>query len=209
MQVFGKNIYYAWDILSLYRQLWGQVGIPYSVVRPNRPKGGVAEGEATIEAWDGNTLQGEAFDKHPLRGQTFMMPLTINGFEFPIEPLVSVMGSKRTIETMLTGWNRDSNRPAFPIVEEVAMESYKVNIKGVFINDDNDSYPEGDVERLRWLLEQRGALPVTNHLLSIFGINYLCIKDFKCDAVEGHQAMQWYTIEAIADYPIELVLKET
>lgn len=201
MNVLGYNIYYSWDLLGLYRQLFGQVGIPYSKVEANQAPTGVGEDGRPIEAWDGNTLEGVAFRDSRLKGGAFMMPLTLDGWQFPIEPLISVMRSKKTIETMVTGL-------LHPVIEEVAMEAWKVSIKGIFINDENDDYPHRDVARLPWLQEKRGALPVVNKLLSTFGIDYLCIKDIKADGIEGHQSMQWYVIEAISDSPVKLTLQE-
>lgn len=201
MNILGYNIYHSWDLLGLYRQLFGQVGIPYSKVEANRAPAGVGEDGRPVEAWDGNTLEGIAKRPSWLQGSAFLMPLSILDYTFPIEPLISIMRSKKTIETMVSGLNH-------PVIEEVAMEAYKVHIKGVYINDDNDDYPYDDVRNLSRLQEKRGALPVVNKLLSTFGIDYLCIKDIKADAVEGHQSMQWYVIEAISDSPVELTLQE-
>jgi hypothetical protein len=201
MNVLGYNIYYAWDLLGLYRQIWGHVGIPYSKVSTNDAGGEVSEGGSQVKAWDGNSLDGLQFRESSLKGGAFLMPLTIDGYKFPIEPLVSVSGSKHIVETKITGVK-------MPIVEEVAMETYKVTIKGVYINEENDNYPYREVARLPWLLEKRGALPVVNELLRVFGIDYLVIKDIRCDGIEGHQSMQWYVIEAVATRPLELEIKE-
>jgi hypothetical protein len=199
MNILGRNIYYPWDLLGLYRQVFGHVGIPYSKVAANQPQGVIGEDGRSITAWDGQELEGLAFRESSLKGQAFMMPLTINGYKFPVEPLVSVNGRKHIIETKVTGLKH-------PVIEDVAMESYRVNIKGVFINEENDEYPYREVARLPWLLETRGALPVENRLLSTFAIDYLTIVDIKCDAVEGHQSMQWYIIEAVSDRPVDLEL---
>jgi len=201
MNILGRNIYYAWDLLGLYRQVFGHVGIPYSKVLAEQPKGVVGEDGKPIEAWDGNSLEGLVFRESSLKGQAFVMPLTIDGWKFPIEPLVSVNGRKHIVETKVTGLKH-------PVIEDVAMESYRINIKGVFINEENDDYPYRDVARLPWLLEKRGALPVVNKLLKTFEIYYLTIVDVKADAVAGHQSMQWYIIEAVSDRPVELVKVE-
>ena len=200
MNVLGYNVYHAWDLLGLYRQIFGHVGIPYSRVAVEQSGGVLGEGGKPITAWDGNALEGLQFRESTLKGNAFLMPLTINGYKFPIEPLISVSGSKTIIETKVVGLK-------MPIIEDVAMESYKVSIKGVFINEENDDYPYRDVARLSVLHEMRGSLPVVNSLLRTFGIDYICIKDIKCDGIEGHQSMQWYTIEAVSDRPVNLELK--
>jgi len=204
----NHNFYYAWDILGLYRQLFGHVGIPLGKVQPVKTGSGkdnderyLAETGKAVEAWDSNLLSGSGKRTSDLKGQSFMMPLKLDNWTFPIEPLVSVSGKKETIVTKVTGLKK-------PVVEEIAMDSYSVSIKGVFINEDNDDYPFRDVRRLSWMLEKRGSIPVVNKLLSLFDINYLVVTEFKCDAVEGQQSMQWYTIEAISDDPVNLLLKE-
>lgn len=209
MVSLNHNYYHAWDILGLYRQLFGHVGIPFGKPSPVKTGSGkdyderyLGETGKPVDAWD-ETLTGYSQRISDLKGQSFMMPLKFNNWTFPIEPLISVSGSKEVIVTKLPG---SSKRP---VVEEVAMDSYKVTIKGVFINEDNDDYPFRDTARLSWMLEQRGAVPVVNSLLNrVFGINYLVVTNFTCDAVEGHQSMQWYVIDAIADEPGTLEIKE-
>lgn len=208
MLSLNHNYYHAWDILGLYRQLFGHVGIPLGRVTPIKTGSGedyderyVGETGKAVEAWNGNTLTGYGNRLSDLRGQSFMMPLKLDGWVFPIEPLVSVTGKKDVVITKVTGLK-------MPVVEEVAMDSYQVNIKGVFINEDNDDYPYRDVRRLSYYLEKRGSIPVVNKLLDLFGIENLVITEFKCDAVEGHQSMQWYIIDAIADRPVNLELEE-
>lgn len=207
MLLLNHNYYHAWDILGLYRQLFGHVGIP--ILKPPVPieVGSGPEGDErfigkegkSIEAWDGS-LSGTGKRFSDLAGQPFMMPLKIENFTFPVEPLISISGKKDVVVTKRTG--------LMPVVEEVSMDSYQVSIKGVFINEDNDDYPYRNVRMLSAFLERKGSLKVTNKLLDLFSIYYLVITDFKCDGVEGHQSMQWYTIEAIADFPADLVLKE-
>lgn len=210
MLSLNHNFYWPWDVLGLYRQIFGHVGIPIFNRTPVKTGSGIENDETYIEgnhisgkfeAWDVNDFSSTGKRTADLKGNYFMMPLKLGDYQFPIEPLISISGSKTVIETKVTGLKA-------PVVEEVSMDSYKVTIKGVYINEDNDDYPYRDVRRLPWLLEKRGALTVENKLLSIFDINYLVIKDLKCDGVEGHQSMQWYILEAIADRPIELVLKD-
>lgn len=206
----NHNFYWPWDVLGLYRQIFGHVGIPIFNLTPVKTGSGVEYDESYVEgnhisrkleAWDVDDFNSTDKRVADLKGNYFMMPLKIGGYQFPIEPLVSVSGSKKVIETIVTGLKA-------PVVEEVAMESYKVTIKGVFINENNDDYPYREVRRLPWMLEKRGSQAVENKLLSIFDINYLVIKDLKCDAVEGHQSLQWFILDAIADRPVELVLKD-
>lgn len=201
----NHNYYHAWDILGLYRQLFGHAGIPWG--KPIETGSGkdyderyVGErGGKSIGVWDGETLTGYGQRVSDLKGQPFMMPLKIEDYTFPIEPLVSVSGNKTVIETKVTGLSA-------PVNEVVAMENYRITVKGVYINEDNDDYPYRDVSRLSYLLERRRSLPVVNKLLAIFDINDIIVTSIKCDAVEGEQSMQWYIIEAIADKPVELVL---
>jgi len=201
----NHNFYYTWDILGLYRQLFGHVGTPIGKVTPLKTgsdKGtyddrfiGGEKGKQII-AWDGNDLTSKNARISDLKGQYFMMPLTIVNYTFPIDPLISVSGRKEVIKTVVTGTH--------PVVEDQAMDNYQITIKGVFINEDNDDYPYSQVQILNRLLLRRGGLMVVNKLLSAFNINQLVVTGFKIDAVEGEQSMQWYIIDAINDRPVKL-----
>lgn len=132
----------------------------------------------------------------------FIDTLTIDGWTFPVDPIVSVSASKTVVQTQMTGG-------VGPVVEEVALEGYTVVIRGVLINEDNDDYPFDQVARLNNLFTKMGGLKVQNNILNrCYGIDRLVIKNHSEQGEAGIQSMQAYSITAVSDRDVQLELRE-
>ena len=131
-------------------------------------------------------------------GEEFSLPCVIDNVRLPNEPLISIKGNKRIIKTAVPGLQGT-------IKEHIQLGDYKITIKGIAVNDEEDDLPQAEIRDIRELCEKLGSLKITNRLLSYFNINHITITDFDFPAVEGMQNAQLYVINALSDKPIDLI----
>ncbi len=163
--------------------------------------------DSAPRVWDGS-LTGTAARCSTLgyaaaqSGDLFVSPLTIDGWTFPVDPLIGVSVSKTIVQTQL-GDGR------MPVIEEVAHNGFDVSIRGVLINEDNDDYPYDQVAQLTNLINKRGGLVVQNNILNrCCGIDRIVIRNASLPGEEGIQSMQTFTISAVSDRDVQLEIRE-
>ncbi len=71
-----------------------------------------------------------------LMGIEFFMPVALNGYQLPLEPIISISGKKTIIETPLTGNTRRGT-----VKEIITTDDYEVKIRGIIINETANDYP--------------------------------------------------------------------
>ena len=123
-------------------------------------------------------------------GSPFFMPLKIDDYWLPVEPIITLVSNKLVVKTQMTGLRGS-------VKEEISTDDWIITIRGIVINDNENDYPYADITKLRLLCESLGSKRVVNRLLASFDINDIVIESY-----------QWYTINALSDRPVELTLKE-
>lgn len=185
------------DIFDLYQQVFG---LGFMRIRPLRLT--ALEDKVDLTAM---TLEGDAEPSSALKsfiGTPIHLPLTINGYLLPNEPLVTITMNKKIIETEL-----DGNDGTFK--EEFSLGDYDVNIKGILIDENNpDQLPESQIRQLRDVLETRGSVKVSNTLLSFFNIDRLAIYSCSFPEYAGSMEMVPYEITCKSDKEFDLELKD-
>jgi len=131
-------------------------------------------------------------------GEEFSLPCKIDGIALPNEPLISIKGNKRIIKTAVPGL-------AGTVKEHIQLGDYKITIKGIAVNEDEDDLPQTEIREIRELCEKLGSLKIKNRLLTYFNIEHITITDFDFPGVEGMQNAQLYVINALSDKPIDLI----
>jgi hypothetical protein len=140
-------------------------------------------------------------DDTSLLGTPIFMPLEIDGYRMPNEPIITVTQTKLIVKTVVQGIKGT-------VKEEISMGDYNINIKGIIVNEESDEFPGDDVRRIRSLVEKTGALPVKSPFLSLFGIDRIVIEQSTFQGIEGHQSQQAYQLMAVSDRPLELIMRE-
>ncbi len=144
-------------------------------------------------------------------GNEYTMPVKIEDFEIPCEPVVAIFGSKNAVETKLTRLDPASKKIEVQnIIEETSLNNYRIRIRGVIYNEiDFYEYPEESVVKLRTLFEQPGSRIIENAMLNMYGINKIQIVEFDTPELPGYPGAQPFEIRALSDetelYPLELV----
>ena len=112
--------------------------------------------------------------------------------------LITINQSKNIVTTQI-------NDRKGTVKEYISEGDYNVQIQGLIVSDDY-SYPRADVETLRELLTADVALKVISPFLEIWGIYELVVTDFNIPQQPGMQNTQAFSITALSDEPIELII---
>ncbi len=197
------------------RARFGQVGIPltkastqHDVAIPQHDA--TADSRTKLEIPSPETSQlafpiiNEA-EKTSIMGTPIFFPCKIgltqdSLFDLPNEPAISISGMNRIIKTELT-----KLKGSFK--ERMQLSDYAITIQGVIINEDSEDYPAQMVAKIRTVCEA-GTCYVQSELLKIFNVTQLAIEKFDFSHRESSQNEQDYTITAISDRPIELIIKD-
>lgn len=118
-----------------------------------------------------------------LQGLSIRMPVRLKKvfpesgdfFQLPNEPIISVRGDKIVNQTPLNIGIDESGRIRKGTVKEViVVGDYRVVMRGIAYNEEEDLYPESQMKDIINHMEFRGVLEVDNYLLNnVFKIKYL------------------------------------
>lgn len=180
--------------LDLYRKHFGFIGYPYPGTRAEQARVDILK-----QAASGVATQRAASAKY--LGVPIFMPCTIDGWQLPMEPLIELGGSKTIVRTPLAGYDGT-------VKENMGLNDYDITIRGIVVNEDSDDYPEGDVLKLRQLLERKESLAIVSPLLGLFNITRIAIEDLKLPGEEGVLSYQPYQITGYSDFDVELLLRD-
>ena len=135
------------------------------------------------------------------------LPLTIDGYTFPIEPMISVKGSKQIKSTFIYHQDIDISGS---VKEQIALKDYEITIQGVLINDQSNDLPQEDIRQIRTICEdvKNPIKEVDNSFLEMFKIFKIAITGFSFPGIPGEQNAQSYIINAISDKPAEIQYAE-
>lgn len=125
-------------------------------------------------------------------------PLTIDGYQFPIEPLVSVRGRNVIAENLIA-----KNKEAGIVAEFWQTDSYEVEIRGRLINEDAFSQAGDDIQAIVNKCTLHKKLEVNSPFLTFFGIQYIVVKDWDFPFSPGENN-QDFTIKGISIKPFDL-----
>lgn len=184
------------DLQQLFRKTFGIKAVPF---RGLETRAFVPEGQA----FEGLQVRRTRSVSTGLEGVQVILPLELDGFRFPIEPVISVRGRNKIIETEFDG------NDAGTFKEMYSVGDYQVTIRGILLNDDPDfeQLPERDMRKLRAICEKQTHIKAVSELLAIYGIEYLAIKDYDFPGVPGELEMQAFELQCVSDKPYDLVLK--
>lgn len=133
-------------------------------------------------------------------GVWYMMPLSINDWQLPLEPAIAISGSKKIVQTSLAG-----NKRRGSVKEIINTNDYAISIRGLIINEMNDNYPFDDVERLKELFEIDESVKITNALTKLWGIENIVITSVSLPEMTGRPNIQAYQLNCVSDEDFVLI----
>lgn len=140
------------------------------------------------------------------QSMSMVMPLWIGindnpDWMLPVEPLISISGSNIIVKR-----NVAKSKYRGTIKERWTEDDFSIAIQGSFVSSDLDVYPEQDVERLMYYVNQKEPLAVKNELLSMLNINHIVIESYSLPFSKGEN-VQNYTINALSDDTYNLFIE--
>lgn len=137
---------------------------------------------------------------------SMVMPLWIGlrddpEWKLPVEPLISIQGRNVIVKR-----NVAKSLYRGTIKERWAEDDFSISIQGSFVHQDMDTYPEADVQRLMYYVNQKQSLYVKNELLAMLGINQIVIESYALPFSKGEN-VQNYSINAFSDDTYNLFIE--
>jgi hypothetical protein len=177
------------DITKIISEAFGgsYVGRPF----PN--KDNAQRPDAAEEINDG-------LEHNGTNGVYYMMPTAINGWQLPLEPYMSISGSKKIVRTSLAGNTRRGS-----VKEIINTNDYQITLRGVLLNETSNNYPFDDVERLKDLFEVNEAVQIVNALTKALAVENVVITGFKLPEMIGTPNAQAYELNMISDEDFVLI----
>lgn len=183
------------NLSQLYATTFGFTALPFSALSTDHEI-------ARAQPFDALEVGGELAPITGLLGTPIHLPLELDGWRLPNEPLIDVAATKLIVKTPI-----DGNDGTFK--ELYSNGDYELTIRGICIDDaDPDRYPEDQVRRLRNILELRSHVRIVNRLTSLWNIEHVAIESWSFPAVPGQLGMQGYEIRCTSDREFALSLRE-
>jgi hypothetical protein len=115
--------------------------------------------------------------------------------------LITISQSKNIVTTAVAGGSGTFK-------EYISQGDYIINIKGLLVSEDDDTFPEEQVRILNEILKAPISLDFTSEFIDKFDSFNLTITDYSFAQQEGFRNQQAFEINALSDNPIELQLNE-
>lgn len=122
-------------------------------------------------------------------------------YSFPGWPLMEI---NRSIEIKKT---KVTDNPG-TVKEYIGENDVEITIRGFLINHDQRAVPLDLIQQLNAVVDLKQALKVTSELLNTLNIHYLVIENLRFPEVEASIMVQPFIIDAISDYPYQLVIND-
>lgn len=113
--------------------------------------------------------------------------------------LITVSQPKRIVKTEIQGRNGT-------VKEYIGMDDFQITINGI-LTGPNGIYPVEDMTDLREIFKAPITLPVISRYLQLLEIFNIVVQDYTLDQEPGGISKQNFTINAISDLPIELLIQ--
>ncbi len=120
-------------------------------------------------------------------------------YTFPGWPLMALDFPINIVKTPVTGLPGT-------VKDFIGEGDVEIGIRGLLINHDSYDIPLDQMQALKQLLKR--TLKVSGRVLNALDIHYLVIERLSFLEVEGNLQVQPFFIEALSDYPYELVIQD-
>jgi hypothetical protein len=115
--------------------------------------------------------------------------------------LMTVSQSKNIVTTPVQG--RDGT-----VKEYISDGDYSIEVQGVLVSPNGNTYPEEDVNKLTQILRAKEPIRIISEFLDYFGVSDVVVTDYSFPQVQGFRNQQTFTISMLSDTPIELSTNE-
>lgn len=208
-----KYNFNEFDLVDIFKSVWGYTAAPFFLTSINEAsvvsyKKGISNSKDSFgsEAARRETnIKGSPFYGKNNNGNEVFLPIWLikaDGTKFMLQNTVSSIVSKKTIvETQLV--NQQGS-----VKEEISIDDWEINVKGVIISPDMD-YPDQQVSELRQLYKTSQSLEIDNARTSLlFEDNEkVVVKNLKFPEVKGYKNMQAFECDLVSDIEFKLIIE--
>ena len=192
------NIPPRYNMNEVYKSAFGYVRPPYPALMLEGETLGLSP-VGTIKALRGS------FKLRSALNVEYTLPIKLDNWQLPQEPVVGIRGGKNIIETELNRGEINGRKLVQNVLEEINLNNYQVRIRGIILNEeDPDAYPEDAVRRLREICEKPGSISIENGLTALWNITRVAIRDWDLREVQGYVGAQAFELDCISDVDFEL-----
>lgn len=202
-----------YDAKQVYQLAFRHIRPPYPALALQSKTLGVSVGTGTLKALRGSFRLNNKLNSEYTCPTKFKF-IGRNGlaeeWQVPQEPSTSVKGGKNLIETALTRFDPKTKRKTKRnVIEEIGLNNYKVQIRGVIINEDEfDIYPSDAIATLRDICEVPGSVEIVNWHINQFGIGQIVIEDYDFFEVKGAPGTQAFEMSCLSNEAIDLEVND-
>ena len=133
-------------------------------------------------------------------GYPIFMPVQVDGYWLPNEPLVTVGRSKRVVKTPLSGTNGT-------IKENMGLRDWEILIRGIATVDNFDIFPFTPIKKIQQIFEKRESVTILGPLFDHLRITKVAIERLNFPELQGVPNAQPYEIQAFSDHEGDLIMK--
>lgn len=185
----------SYDLARMYAATFGFTALPHS-------PSSTAPRIVAAPAFQAVDLNGDEAPLTGYLGAPIHLPLELDGWRLPNEPLIDISATKIIVKTPV-----DGNDGTFK--ELYSNGDYELTIRGICVDEEQpDRYPEEQVRRLRNILEKRQHVRIVNRLTSMWAVEYVAIESWSFPSVPGQLGAQGYELRCSSDRDLALVLRE-
>jgi hypothetical protein len=120
-----------------------------------------------------------------------------------------------SIETVIITVNQHKNIVRTPVQgrdgtvkEYIGMGDFDITIQGILASS-NNVYPTADVQTLQAIVNAPIPIAVTSRWLNQMGVFNIVVDSYSFPQTEGGYSQQAFSINAISDMPVQLVIQQT
>jgi hypothetical protein len=140
-------------------------------------------------------------DQRGFLGAPLMMPIKLDDFQLPNEPLISITGGRNIVSTPINGVNGEFK-------EEWSLRDYTITIRGFLIDEGNpETLPETQIRALRSILEKSNSRKIVCKLTTLLNIQLITITEWELPEAQASIGMMPYIIKGVSDKEYELEIK--
>ena len=143
----------------------------------------------------------EDFNLKSYLGTPLVMPVKLENYQLPNEPIITITGSKKIVKTALTGVNKAGETQRRGTVKElISVNDYTIKISGVLVSEEQlGEYPRNELAQLKYLYELRKAVKIRSLITDVFGITLIAISNISVPGQPGMYNNQRYEITGFSD----------
>jgi hypothetical protein len=145
----------------------------------------------------------------PILEQIVLKAVGQDEYVLPGWPLYDVQSQKNIVKTLIPKSPKDKDKHRYGTVKEfISNDDYYITIRGMIINERDQSYPERELQEFLKTIKVLAPLNIQSAILNqCFDIHSIVIERYELPTMEGYPNVQPFVLNCLSDEPIILEIK--